>query len=75
MLDFQALDKLLTPLFSADTCLKLGVLTLNVNAIGETENMNLKASNRENFSNIFQGLGHLSRENQMDFNPEGNPLP
>ena len=70
-LHFQVLNKDLTPLLSADTCLKLGLLTLNIE---ETSRVDTIDSVVDNFSDVFEGLGRLPGKYHIDVDPEVRPV-
>ena len=55
-LNFQVLDQNLIPLLSAETCLKLGLLTLNIEETCKVETIE---NIFESFSDVFEGLGRL----------------
>ena len=72
------MDKDLTPLLSAESCLKLGLVTLNVEDKEETNTLESPADTVESvfdsFPDIFQGLGHLPGKYHIDIDPEVTPV-
>jgi len=70
-LNFQVLDSDLTPLLSAYSCLKLGLLTLNVE---ETNSIETLEGVLDSFPDVFEGLGRLPGKYHIDIDPEVHPI-
>ena len=70
-LNFQVLDQNLTPLLSAETCLKLGLLTLNIEETCKVETIE---NIFESFPDVFEGLGRLPGKYHIEIDPEVRPV-
>ena len=70
-LNFQVLNQNLTPLLSAETCLKLGLLTLNIEETCKVETIE---NIFESFPDVFEGLGRLPGKYHIEIDPEVRPV-
>ena len=70
-INFQVLDQNLTPLLSAETYLKLGLLTLNIEETCKVETIE---NIFESFPDVFEGLGRLLGKYHVEIDPEVRPV-
>ena len=71
-LNFKVLDQNLTPLMSDETCVKLELLTLNIDDTYKVETIE---NVFESFPDVIEGLGRLPGKYHTEIDPEVCPVP